>query len=438
MYPSDADRLLNRFERARAAPRLMMLYPPVCTGETYVGRPEARDLWAEASGSATLYVHVPFCAARCGFCPFYAVVPRNGDCEDYVSALLAEAALYAPHVSHLRFTSVYFGGGTPTLLPPTLVERILDRLRGLMHLQGADVTLEGHPGTVDDVTLRNLRAAGMTRLSLGVQSFDPDVLNASGRGDTADLVRPSVEAAMNASLREVNIDLMYGLPAQSFDTWEADLDTAVRMGIPSLTLYATVYLPAFRERCESAGHEIAGDDDRATMYERAHEMLDASGYPQPHFGAGAFLRGEMNPHRRNVALGRPTLGLGTWAYSSTGTWAYHNRTPAAAWAAEIRNGRLPIHRIVQVEPAERARRHVIEALLLSYVDLAHFKATWGLDLSDAFPAELEVLEQLGLTTVEDGELRLTRTGARHQREIRYLFASPDVVDALESEQRQGL
>lgn len=431
-------RLLDRFERSSQSPRLLMLYPPVATGQPYSGVPDAQRLWAGSSMEGTLYVHVPFCHTRCVFCPFYAVVAAAGDLEAYVDAVLAEAALYADAVSHIRFTSVYVGGGTPTVLPPPLVERLLNGLGSMVRIDGAQVTAEAHPAHVNAASVRALRAAGVGRLSIGVQSFNDRVLEACGRGDTIGRVIPAVAAALGAGFSDVNIDLMYGLPEQGFSTWQHDLERAVRLGVPGLTLYSTVYLPPFRSQSESRGFTIASDADRLSMYADAFEFLGQAGYHQPRYGAGAFLRTDLNAHRRNVSLGLPTLGLGTWAYSSSGAFSYHNLFPTQAWMAAVRADRLPIRQLVTVPPAERPRKYMVEAMLLAYVDLAHFRDAFGVELADAFPEELAVLDHLDLARIEDGELRLTRKGGRHLREIRYLFASEAIVQQMEREGAEGL
>jgi coproporphyrinogen III oxidase-like Fe-S oxidoreductase len=212
----------------------------------------------------------------------------------------------------------------------------------------------------------------------------------------------------------------------------SDLARATKLGIPGLTLYGTVYLPQFQEHCEKGGYQVSGPAERFAMYEMAYHHLTSTGYPQPHFGANAFLRGALNPHRRNVELGLPMLGLGTWAYSSTGPFAYHNLYPSAEWARQISSGKLPIRQLVPVPESERARKYVVEALLLAYLNLGHFRARFGRELHEEFPHELAVLDREGLVKIEDGELRLTRRGGRHLREIRYLFASESVVDAIET------
>jgi oxygen-independent coproporphyrinogen III oxidase len=430
--------LIERYDRAVRSPRLMMLYPPVSTGHPYQGNPNAGGLWDSSPNEGSLYVHVPFCEQRCAFCPFYAVVGKDEDYPDYIETVLAEAALYARAAEHVRFTSVYLGGGTPSVLPPALVERLLRGLGNDLRLEGADVSLEANPTHVDRTRLRDLLAAGVTRLSLGVQSFDAHVLDASDRGYTAASVMPAVEAAMAAPLRDLNVDLMYGLPDQTLESWLDDLRLASRLGIPGITLYATVYVPSFQSRCESENRQMAGPQDRLEMYELAYDLLSTTGYPQPHFGAGAFLRHGLNPHRANLSLGNPTLGLGAWAYSSSGAYAWQNETPPQAWAQAVRAGRLPVRQLLAIPERERMRKHVIEALLLAYVDLDHFRTTFGQDLQEAFPAELATLDALGLATVDDGELCLTRQGGHHLREIRYLFASDSVVASLEADETVGL
>jgi oxygen-independent coproporphyrinogen-3 oxidase len=431
-------RLIERFERAVRSPRLMMLYPPVSTGQPYQGKPDGRGLWEHAVADGTLYVHVPFCQRRCAFCPFYAVVGTDEDYADYIDTVLAEAALFTPAAERVRFTSLYMGGGTPTVLPPALVERLLRGLGKRFRLEAADVSMEANPLHVDRSRLREYMAAGVTRLSLGVQSFDAHVLRASDRGDTVASVMPAVEAALAAPLRDFNVDLMYGLPDQTFGSWMGDLRRAAELGIPGLTLYGTVYVPSFQSRCEGEGRKVAGPQARLAMYEMAYDFLSKSGYPQPHFGAGAFQRHGLNPHRVNVSLGNPMLGLGTWAYSSVGPYAWHNQTPTPVWAAEVRAGRLPIHHLLPVPENERIRKYVIEALLLAYVNLEHFRSSFGKELKDTFPDELAVLSLLGLAAIEDGELRLTRKGGHHLREIRYLFASDAVVTSLETDEAAGL
>ncbi len=353
-------------------------------------------------------------------------------------SLLNELAQYSGPAKDLRFSSVYFGGGTPSVLPPKLVGRLMEGLRQRIGIADADVTLETHPSTVDRGKLADFIDAGINRLSFGIQSFDTLVLRACGRADTVDTVVPAVEAAMALPFRDVNVDLMYGLPDQSLQSWEKDLKTATGLGVHGFTLYATVYLPGFQNYAQAQHSYIPGAGDRDAMYDTAYAYLNEAGYDQPHFGSGAFKKGGLNALRRNVARARPTLGLGTWAFSSTGTYVYQNQFPRQKWLDDVAAGRPPIGRVARVDDKEHARKFAVEALLLAYLDLEAFRETFGMALDAAFPDELAVLVEDGLAEVQGSELRLTRKGGRHLREIRYLFASEPVVQAVESGRAKGL
>ena len=430
--------LRNRFNAAVQNPPMMMLYPPVSSGEEYRGQFDLSTMWRGVSGDASVYIHIPFCQTRCVFCPFHATIAREEHFEAYINSLMRELAQYSEPVKDLTFSSVYFGGGTPSVLPPKLVGRLIDGLRQHIDIGDADVTLETHPSTVDAGKLADFVSAGVNRLSFGIQSFDELVLRACGRGDTVDTVLPAVEAAMALPFRDVNLDLMYGLPEQSLESWENDLRVAAGLGVHGFTLYATVYLPGFKNYVEAQNSYIPTGDDRNTMYDMAYAYLNEAGYHQPHFGSGAFKKGGLNALRRNVARARPTLGLGTWAFSSTGAYVYQNQFPRAKWQEEVAQGRPPIRHVARVDDKEHARKFVVEALLLAYLDLDAFNETFGTQLDKAFPDEIAVLVEDGLAEIKGSELRLTRKGGRHLREIRYIFASETVVQAVESGRAKGL
>lgn len=430
--------LRQRFDDASRRPPMMMLYPPVSSGEEFDGRMEPHSLWAEVRGDATIYVHIPFCQTRCVFCPFHATIAKADHFEAYIDGVLHEASLYSDAVRDVTFSSVYFGGGTPSVLPPPLMGRLIEGLRQRLHLTAPDITVETHPSTVEEGTFDGLLEAGVNRISLGVQSFDPVVLRACSRGDTVDKVETVLRSALAAPFRDVNVDLMYGLPEQSLDVWKEDLRTAEYMGVHNLTLYSTVYMPGFQSYVENQNAFVPGGDEKFSMYEAAYDYLNSVGFRQPHFGAGAFQKGGMNAHRRNVAQGRPTLGLGTWAYSSTGTHVYQNLSPRMRWETALAEGRPPIKQMAPIGDTERPRKFVVEGLLLAYLDLGTFHELFGMPLDEAFPDEVGVLLEDGLAVAQGDELRLTRKGGRHLREVRYLFASDRVVDAIESGRAKGL
>jgi len=230
-----------------------------------------------------VYVHVPFCSSRCHYCDFVTYTGMEGLRRPYAAALLAEADLAVAGLGPAppTVTSVFVGGGTPTLLPTGDLARVLDRLRALLpHAPGAEVTVEANPETVDRAVADGLAAAGVTRVSMGAQSFDDRVLAALGRTHGAARVGEALAALRAAGVAAVNLDLIFGCPGEDDASWAATLATAVGLGPEHLSAYALGIEPATRfGRLVAAGRMTAPDDDLlADRYEVACAALAAAGY----------------------------------------------------------------------------------------------------------------------------------------------------------------
>ena len=192
-------------------------------------------------GSFGVYVHVPFCLARCHYCDFVTYTGMEGLRRPYAAALREEAALAGAALGPEppQVTSVFVGGGTPTLLPPDDLARLLDRLRELLAFaSGAEVTVEANPETVDAAVAAGLAGAGVTRVSMGAQSFDGRVLAALGRVHDAARVEAAVATLRAAGVPALNLDLIYGGPGEDDRSWSATLEAAVALGPEHLSAYA--------------------------------------------------------------------------------------------------------------------------------------------------------------------------------------------------------
>jgi coproporphyrinogen III oxidase-like Fe-S oxidoreductase len=230
-----------------------------------------------------VYVHVPFCASRCHYCDFVTYTGMEGLRRPYAAALLAEADLAAAALGPAppAVTSVFVGGGTPTLLPAGDLARVLARLRALLpHAPGAEVTVEANPETVDRAMADGLAAAGVTRVSMGAQSFDGRVLAALGRTHGAARVGEALAALRAAGVPAVNLDLIYGCPGEDDASWAATLAAAVDLGPEHLSAYALGIEPATRfGRLVAAGRMTPPDEDLlADRYEAACAALAGAGY----------------------------------------------------------------------------------------------------------------------------------------------------------------
>jgi coproporphyrinogen III oxidase-like Fe-S oxidoreductase len=246
-----------------------------------------------------VYVHVPFCSSRCHYCDFVTYTGMEGLRRPYAAALLAEAELAAAALGPAppTVTSVFVGGGTPTLLPAGDLARVLARLRALLpHAPGAEVTVEANPETVDRATAEGLAAAGVTRVSMGAQSFDGRVLATLGRTHGAARVAEALGSLRAAGVPAVNLDLIYGCPGEDDASWAATLAAAVGLGPEHLSAYALGIEPATRfGRLVAAGRMAPPDEDLlADRYQAACESLAGAGYG--HYEVSNWARGPaMHP-----------------------------------------------------------------------------------------------------------------------------------------------
>jgi putative oxygen-independent coproporphyrinogen III oxidase len=363
--------------------------------------------------AAGLYVHVPFCLTRCGYCDFNTYAGIDHLQGGYVSALIGEAELHRPVWDGVAFVSVFFGGGTPTTLPVATLAGLLGRLRDAFDIrEAAEITAEANPDTLDEPYLEALRAAGVNRLSIGVQSFDPAVLAALERIHGPASARAAFAAARAAGFEDVNVDLIYGAHGETPESWSWTLEEAIALGPDHVSAYALTIEPATPlGRKVAAGLVPAPDSDlQADMYESACELLRRAGFE--HYEVSNWAKpGHRCVHNTGYWEGRPYLGLGAGAHSYREGRRWWNLRPPQAYMDAVEAGRIPVGGEERLTADERR----LERILL------------GLRLSDGVPAgwmeEREIGEYLaaGLMERRNGRLALTEQG---------LFMANDVVVAL--------
>jgi oxygen-independent coproporphyrinogen-3 oxidase len=316
----------------------------------------------EATGLFGVYAHVPFCLSRCHYCDFVTYTGMEGLRRPYAAALLAEAELAVATLGPGRpmVTSVFVGGGTPTLLPPGDLGRLLGRLRGLLDVApDAEVTVEANPETVDQQVADGLAAAGVTRVSMGAQSFDDRVLAALGRTHGAAQVGRAVAALRRGGIDNLNLDLIFGCPEEDEASWAGSLAAAVALAPAHLSAYALTVEPATRfGRMVEAGRMAAPDEDLlADRYEAACATLAAAGWrhyevsnwarDDPPVTAGppgpgrARLPARASRHNLTYWRRGPYLGLGAGAHEFTGGARRWNGPGVPAYLAAVAAGRRP-------------------------------------------------------------------------------------------------
>ncbi|MFC8682303.1 radical SAM family heme chaperone HemW [Microbacterium ureisolvens] len=297
-----------------------------------------------------VYLHVPFCRVRCGYCDFntYTSSELRGTRQDqYADTLLGEIGLAARVLAgsggNRPASTVFFGGGTPTLLPPGDLARMLGGVRDAFGIAtGAEVTVEANPDTVSPAVAAELAAAGVTRLSIGMQSTVPHVLAALDRTHDPANVRTAVAAARGAGL-DVSVDLIYGAPGESLDDWRASLEEAVALQPDHISAYALIIEEGTKlARQIRRGEVPAPDDDlQADMYELADDLLAGAGFDW--YEVSNWSRGVAHRSRHNLAYwtGSDWWGFGPGAHSHIGGVRFWNVKHPAAYTQRVAAGESP-------------------------------------------------------------------------------------------------
>ncbi|MBO0982353.1 radical SAM family heme chaperone HemW [Rathayibacter sp. SD072] len=319
-----------------------------------------------------LYVHVPFCRVRCGYCDFNtytATELRGAKQSDYAEQAVAEMTLGAEVLRRAGLperpaATVFFGGGTPTLLPAEDLVRMLDGLRSRFGIaDGAEITTEANPDSVDAAYLRALADAGFTRVSFGMQSAVPHVLATLERTHDPERVPLVVEWAREAGL-QVSLDLIYGTPGESLADWERSLDSALANRPDHLSAYALIVEDGTKLARQIRRGEVATPDDDLTadMYELADERLAAAGYSWYEVSNWAIDDAHRSRHNLSYWLGHDWWGVGPGAHSHVGGVRWWNVKHPAAYADRLRAGSSPA---AGRETLDAATRGVEDVLLRS-------------------------------------------------------------------------
>jgi oxygen-independent coproporphyrinogen-3 oxidase len=380
------------------------------------------------SESHHLYVHVPFCRLVCAYCDFVTVGGRTGEMARYVEALLVELAGRAAPGS---LTTIYFGGGTPSLVPAESIERVVRAAVELWRIVPTEVTVEANPSQRETPDWTGLRSAGVNRLSLGLQSLRDPELAALARGHSAEEARAAFAAA-SASFENVSIDLIYGIPGQSLADWADGLRAAVALGPSHLSLYALQLAlqpdewaaPPRDGALRWRRRMVQRQDDglAADQYRLAEEMLDTAGYR--HYELSSWARpGFESRHNRAYWQRRPYTGIGAGAHSYDGAVRSWNLRDLDRYLAEAVSGRRPLEG--QEELSDRTSEFEALALGLRLVDgisRAAFAAEFGSDPVDRYPGAVATTTSAGLVEVEGDALRLTAAGRLFANEALIAFA----------------
>lgn len=395
---------------------------------------------ARPSDDLGLYLHVPFCARKCPYCDFNTYAGLESRFGSYVDALCREIALRRaaePAAVDRVVTSVFLGGGTPTVLSTAQLAQILGAVRDHLTLAAdVEITSEANPGTVDAERFAGLRAIGVNRLSLGAQSLRRGELAFLGRIHGAAEVGAAVRAARAAGFDNMNLDFLFGLPGQSARAWRETLARALDLGTDHLSLYSLIVEPETPlQRWVTSGAVAAPDDDAAARrYQTAMRVLATAGFG--HYEVSNWSRSPAHRSRHNLLYWRngEYLAFGAGAHGHLRTRDAHGRLhdvrwsndrPVDAYIARVQAGELPVAFREEVSPAAAMGETMMVGLRLVDEGVAHarFADLHGDDPREVYAAVLAELRDWGLVDVDAHRTRLTRRGLMVGNQVFGRFAA---------------
>lgn len=377
-----------------------------------------------------LFFYIPYCASVCTYCDFNVYARRENEYDAYTAALRHEIGLVAQTVAPPRFAkTLALGGGTPSILSVPHLQSIIESVRAYFQFgERAEWTLEANPGTVDLEKLRALRAMGFNRLSLGVQTFDDARLKQFNRAHTVADAYVAFEWARRAGFENINLDLIYGLPAQTLDDWRATLERALAFQSEHLSLYALQVeeRTVLKKQIELGRVPMPDADLAAQMYELAVEKLSAAGYE--HYEISNWAKpGFASLHNQTYWLNEPYLGFGAGAHSSWQGERYENVRAPREYVRRLEHGDLPVVLRERISRAGRMSETMFLGLRLGAgVTWARFRERFGVDAREIYREPIALLADGKLVVADDERIRLTEQGMLVSNQILWRFLLDEV------------
>ncbi|MGA2623437.1 MAG: radical SAM family heme chaperone HemW [Bacteroidota bacterium] len=360
---------------------------------------------------AGVYLHIPFCERKCIYCDFYSIENRNS-MDEFVRALHREVAMNREYGNHESVDTIFFGGGTPSLLSPAAISGILEVLHRTFRVEpDAEITLEANPGTVDREKLLAYRSAGINRLSFGVQSFHQDELEFLGRIHSAVDAEQCIRWAQDIGFENISVDLVYALPRQTLRRWEDNLRRTVGLEVPHISAYSLI----IEERTPLARMVSAKlvsplpTENEAEMYELTMEYLARHGFE--HYEVSNYSRpGHCSRHNSNYWNHSNYLGLGPSAHSFWKNRRWWNVASVSGYIEKISGGMQPLagEEILQAE--QLLHETVMLGLRSDGVNLRSMGEQFGPDLPGRMAEISRQLFDRRLAVREGDNLRLTDKG----------------------------
>jgi oxygen-independent coproporphyrinogen-3 oxidase len=399
--------------------------------------PEAREALERSAAAGTalgVYLHIPFCRKRCTFCYFKVYTDKNStEVQTYLDAAIEEMKLFArkPFISGRKPKFIYFGGGTPSYISSKQLEHLVAGMKKHLSWDGAEeVAFECEPGTLTEGKLRAIKEMGTTRLSLGVENFNEEILRNNGRAHGAKEIGRAYDYARTIGFPQINIDLIAGMVGETEENWRENIRQLIELSPEMVTIYQ-MEIPGntviFNEM-KAAGQKVApvaGWGTKREWLRYAFAELEKAGYtvtsattavkdPSKHF----FL------YREYLWRGADMIGLGVASFSHVGGVHFQNDHEFESYVAKLEKGELPIYRALTPNEEERLIREFILQMKFGWVSRDYFRKKFNADVRERFGETLGEFREKGLLQWNDKEIRLTRDGLLCVDELIHEFFLP--------------
>jgi len=384
-----------------------------------------------------LYLHIPFCRKRCKFCYFKVFTDKNSpEVERYLTALSREIELVSklPAMGDRPFRFVYFGGGTPSFLSSKQLTRLVDRLRANISWDCAEeVTFECEPGTLSETKVHTLRDLGVTRLSLGVEHFDDEVLRENGRAHESGEIYKAWPWIQKAGFYNTNLDLIAGMVGDTDEKWRETVRRTIELEPDSVTIYQmelpfnTVYSKdMLGNQTESP---VADWPTKRGWVDYAFDQLQQAGYSVSSAYTMVKDPSRVNfSYRDNLWQGSDLLATGIASFGHVSGTHYQNVPEWEAYCSMLENGELPLGRGLLTTEHQQLVRELILLLKRGYLEVSYFQEKYGVDILDHWKAVWEEYQQEGYLNVSEGRIELSRAGLLRADGLLPAFFEPEHRD----------
>ncbi|WP_419958627.1 radical SAM family heme chaperone HemW [Psychrobacillus psychrotolerans] len=371
-----------------------------------------------------VYIHIPFCHQICNYCDFNKFFFHNQPVDEYIESIGKEMALWANDLQKAEIETIFIGGGTPTSLSVDQLDRLLELITTYIPMEHVtEFSSEANPDELTLDKMQKMREFGVNRLSMGVQTFDQDLLKVLGRTHSNDHVYEVINHAKQTDFPSISIDLMYGLPNQTMDQWKASLQEAFRLKIPHISAYSLLVEPKtiFYNLLSKGKLSLPGEDLEAEMYGYLLEEMQSHGYIQYEISNFAYV-GKESKHNLLYWNNDEYIGLGAGAHGYVNGKRYSNHGPIKKYMQTIDTGEQPLMMQKEVTNVEKMEEEMFLGLRKNEgVSLAKFEERYGLTLRDVYGKELDELLQRELLVLENNCVRLTSRGRFMGNEVFQYF-----------------